>query len=420
VTYRVVLAAEDARVASQLATLALESADIVVTDVVTKPGDLMGLIGSVDIDVVLLHEQFAQVSVFELARELAGWVPQVGLVLLAHEQSRSLLAAALHAGFRGVAGLPLILPELESAVLVAGSWAHAVRPKLVADSMLDDGGHGVGAMVALAGSKGGVGTTTLAVHLALAAARGEIGRSICLVDFHLDSGDVRSMLNLPQRRTVADLVDVPGDLSSVQIDGSLSLHASGVRVLLAPLAGERGEQVPADTARRILGHLRTRFDAVIVDVGSTLLPGSAVAIEMADEVVMVVTPDTLSMRAANRVLGRWERARIRSEGVSVVLNRVTRDGDVQPGLVAKIVDAPLCRTGVPADYRALEAAANTGVSERLEDGRLLRAIDRLAEELQLTPHRRRARMAARRPFDGSTSQQPSNSRAESGVPVSGS
>jgi pilus assembly protein CpaE len=393
VTYRVVLAADDGQAASQLAALAMDSPDIEMTDVVTTPGELMGQVESTDVDVVLLHEQFAQVSVFELARELAGWVPHVGLVLLAHEQSRSLLAAALHAGFRGVAGLPLILAELETAVLVAGSWAHAVRPKLLVSGsgVAYGGGHGIGTMIALAGSKGGVGTTTLAVHLALAAARAGPGRSICLVDFDLGAGDVRSMLNLPQRRTVADLVDLPGELSAVQIDGSLSLHASGVRVLLAPLEGERGEHVPADTARRILGHLRTRFDALIVDVGSTLMPGSAVATEMADEVALVVTPDTLSMRAANRLLGRWERERIRTDGVSVVLNRVTRESEIQPGLVAKIVDAPLRRTGVPADYRALEAAANTGVSDRLEDGRLLQAIDRLATELQLVPQKRRPR-----------------------------
>ncbi|MPZ89106.1 MAG: response regulator [Nitriliruptorales bacterium] len=241
-TYRTVLAADDSQAASQLNALAMTSADIVVTDVVTTPTGLMGLVVSADVDVVLLHEQFAQVSAFELARKLSASAPHIGLVLLTHEQSRSLLAAALHAGFRGVAGLPLILPEVESAVLVAGSWAHTVRPKLVSERPVrDDGGHGVGTMLALAGSKGGVGTTTLAVHLSLAAARAERGRSICLVDFDLGAGDLRSMLGLPGRRTVADLVDLPGEPTAVQIDGSLSLHPSGVRVLLAPVPrGARG------------------------------------------------------------------------------------------------------------------------------------------------------------------------------------
>lgn len=148
-----------------------------------------------------------------------------------------------------------------------------------------------------------------------------------------------------------------------------------------------------------------------MDVGSTILPGGAAATEMADEAVVVVTPDTLSMRSANRLLGRWARERIRKEGASVVLNRVTRGGDVQPDLVAKIVDAPLHRTGVPADYAALEAAGNTGVVDQLKDGKLLRSIDRLAQELRVGAPKRRARSTGGRPTDSSAPPPPP---AESG------
>ena len=46
------------------------------------------------------------------------------------------------------------------------------------------------------GAKGGVGTTTLAVHLALAAR--ELGEaSVCLVEYDLQAGDLRAFLDLP-------------------------------------------------------------------------------------------------------------------------------------------------------------------------------------------------------------------------------
>ena len=138
-------------------------------------------------------------------------------------------------------------------------------------SRLTEAEHGVQRprrMVAIAGAKGGVGATTVAVHLALEAARRGPDRSVCLVDFDLQAGDVRSYLDLTHRRSVGDLVDVASDLSSRQLDESLSAHPSGLRVLLPPPEGERAEDVTGDVARRILGALRSRFDVVVVDVGA--------------------------------------------------------------------------------------------------------------------------------------------------------
>ena len=53
----------------------------------------------------------------------------------------------------------------------------------------------------------GIGTTTIAVQLALAAVRAAPGRPVCLVDFDLQTGDLRTMLDTPPRRSVAVIVN---------------------------------------------------------------------------------------------------------------------------------------------------------------------------------------------------------------------
>ncbi len=383
----VVLAVDDARFATGVTDLASESGAFTVAQVVANAGELIAAMELVDCDAIVIHADLRPLPVVDLAREIVARRPDVGLVLLAERVDADVLQAALRAGFRGVARLPLSLEDLTAAIEDAGGWSQAVR------SRLTEAEHGSTAarMVAVAGAKGGVGTTTVAVHLALEAVRRGPDRSVCLVDFDLQAGDVRSYLDLTHKRSVADLVDVASDLTSRQLDESLSAHPSGLRVLLPPPEGERGEDVTGDVARRILGALRTRFDVIVVDVGATVTEGGAVATELADETLIVTTPDVPAMRGANRLLALWERLRIRKDHVRVLVNRFSRDSEVQPELVARVVGAPVLKSTLPAEFRALEAAANTGDATRLEDGLLARGLGRLAEEVRVAPRRQAAK-----------------------------
>jgi pilus assembly protein CpaE len=240
-----------------------------------------------------------------------------------------------------------------------------------------------------------VGATTIALYLALQATRGAHAPSVCLVDFDLPAGDVASMLDLNHRHSVMDLLEIAGDLSSRHLEGSLYVHQSGLRVLLAPPEGERYEDMDARAARAIVGAIKSRFDFVVVDCGATVTEANAVATEMADQALLVVTPDVPAMRAANRQLALWDRLHVRkAEDVTVVMNRVSKNNELQPDLARRVVGAPLTKTVIPAGFRALEAAINTGAPERTNDGPMLRAFASLAHELEFGERRRTRRSRA--------------------------
>ena len=392
--YRVLLGVADELLARDFAALASEAGDIEVVSTAATAGELIAALMTIEADVIVVHEDLGPLPVLDLARDLASRVPEVGVVLLARE-AMTVPAAVSRAGVRGVVGLPLSLENLALTVSDAGAWAQAVRARFARVDTEDGIGAG-GRMLVVAGAKGGVGTTTLAVHLALAAAQSVPPKSVCLVDFDLQKGDVRSYLDLSHRRSVTDLVEVADDLTGRQIDESLFVHGTGLRVLLPPQQGEFAETVGGEAARRILGGIRTRFDVVVVDVGSVVTEGSAVAAEMADQVAVVVTPDIPALRAANRLLGLWERLQVRKEGIGIIVNRASRDSEIQPELVGKVVGTTVLRTTIPADFRMLEAAANTGAPDRLEEGRLRKALLALAGELNLvTASRRPSRLNLR-------------------------
>ena len=243
-----------------------------------------------------------------------------------------------------------------------------------------------GQLVVVAGSKGGVGTTTVALHLGMAAARMAPGRPVCLVDFDLQKGDFRALLDTPHRRSVVDLVVVSNEISVRHLQETLYTHKDGFRLLLAPEQGEKAEDVDSAVARNVLSAVKARHALTVVDIGAVATEATAIAAEMASQVLVVTTPDVLALRGVRRMRDLWKRIGVREdEDVKVLLNRASRRREIQPDLARKVVGETMVHTTIPADFNALEAAVNTGSPSRLEDNKLRGAFESLASELDIVP-----------------------------------
>ena len=395
-SYKLLLGIPDLGLASEASTLIAEDSEHHIVDSIADAGALISALGLHDIDCVLLHEDIGPLPVMELARDIGVRYPGLGVVLIVRERTPEVLRAALHSGIRDVLAMPLSFEEIQAGIRSASMWSQAVRERIAGEASDEAAGVG-GVMIAVAGAKGGVGTTTTAVRLALEAAKSGTQRSVCLVDFDLQAGDVGILLDLNHRRSIVDLFEVAEDLSQRQLEETLYVHLSGLRVLLAPAQGEHGEEVRAFVARQVMGAIKLRFDVVIVDVGTIVTEANAVAVEMADEVLVVTTPDVPALRAANRLTALWERLQVRkTDQVKVVVNRVNKSLEVQPDLVRKVVAAPLAKVVLPAAFKDLESAANTGVPDRLQDGSLRHAFVKLGQEVNVLPMRSgRRRLALR-------------------------
>ena len=100
-----------------------------------------------------------------------------------------------------------------------------------------------GQVIAIFSPKGGVGRTTIAVNLAVAAAT-ELGKSVVLVDGSFQFGDVGVLLNLnPKNKSIADLVPELEAGEPESLDTFVINHSAGVRVLLAPPSPEMAELI---------------------------------------------------------------------------------------------------------------------------------------------------------------------------------
>lgn len=375
---RVVLGlAESDATLQQLRAMLTEGDAYDVVDARGLSTELIDAVVRCDAEIVVMSENLGPMPVLELARQLGLAQPSAAVVLLLSPDSQISLQMAMEAGVRGVVGLPLQYEDLHLRMTNAATWSTTMRQHLTGEvSALA----GTGTMVAVCGAKGGVGASVLAVHLALLASGGR--RSVCLVDLDLQQGDIPSLLDLTHRRDITDLVGIASELGGRALDEVLFSHTSGMRVLLAPQDGERGEDVTNRVARAVLGALKARFDVVVVDCGSTLTEATAIAVEMSDRVLVLATPDMLAVRAARRTVRLWERLQLRKpEDVLMVLNRSSRTAELQPELARRIAGIPMAAAFLPASFRALELSINNGDPTMLTDGRLRGAIADLGREL---------------------------------------
>ncbi|MEW2519528.1 AAA family ATPase [Actinacidiphila alni] len=331
-------------------------------------------------EVVVVQEGIAPMPALDLIRDIALRFPAIGVILLTADPSPAVLAAAMDSGARGVVGFPLSYDELGARVEAAATWSAGVRRHLGPQRALPAVAGGT--LIAVAGAKGGVGTTVTAVQLALAAHAS--GRSTALVDLDLQGGDIASYLDVQFRRSVADLADI-ADVSSRVLHDAMYVHESGPALLLAPADGERGEDVTDRSARLVLAALRQRYEVVVVDCGTQMTSANAVAVEVADAAVLVLTPDVIAVRAAKRMVRMWDRLQIRKPQDTVsVVNRHTRGSEIQPSLIGRITGTRMASSVIPAGFRELQSVIDAGRLQDLDARSTVKAgIWTLAGELGL-------------------------------------
>jgi len=379
---RVLLGASDIELAAALRTQVAELTDIEIVGVESSSADVVSAAGQdPSLDVVLVHQNIDGMSAMDLIRELAMRHPHLAVVVIADDASAAIYGSAMEAGARGVVSTESSQAELQSRIGSAAEWSNTMRRHF------DPSSSGVmptrmGKMMAICGAKGGTGATTLTIQLALRAVADN--QQVCIVDLDLQKGDVPSYLDITHRRSIADLMATAAELDGVILGEALYVHRDGPHVLLAPPDGEQAEDVSARAARQILSGLRARYDVVLVDCGTYLTEANAVAIELADNVLVTVTPDLPCLRAAQRLGKMWERLQIRKrDDMSVVLVRADRKNEVQPDFARKILGLPMLKTTVPAAFRSLEEATNTGAPKTVDNGDYRKAVTAVAREIEL-------------------------------------
>jgi CheY-like chemotaxis protein len=164
--------------------------------------------------------------------------------------------------------------------------------------------------IAVAGAKGGVGATTVAVNLAVALA--ERFRTV-LIDLEL-SGTTAIHLGLEPKITLFDLArDEAGLNDPAAIHAALTTHASGLQLL----AGSDGDVEPAQIGL-ILNHVAGLCEACVLDMGWGVGAVTRLAAQRAKSFIVVIDSDRATLSQANRLLHVLKDAYVPPEAIKLL------------------------------------------------------------------------------------------------------
>ena len=175
----------------------------------------------------------------------------------------------------------------------------------------------LGKVVAVVGSRGGVGATTLAIHLALHLANQQ-SRRVMLLDLDLHTGDCALALNLKPTPGLREALANPLRIDSVFLDRTMALHGERLFVLSAeePLRGDA--EFTAEAVDKLVGVLRTQFHYIVADVPR--IPGSPYwqALDTADLRIIVADQTLRSVRDTVRLREGFSAGRAEHSNMLVV------------------------------------------------------------------------------------------------------
>lgn len=383
---RVTIGAADQSVATDLRNRLSEIEGTEIVFFAETTGELSAAVWRDKPDVVFVHDLLGPESAVNVIRELAFRSPATAVLLVTSVNDAESAMAAFEAGAKGVLTYPFAYEEVLAKLATAREWAERMGGLLSGASQDTQGELGRhGRITVFAGAKGGVGTTTVATHMALDLCRKRPGTRVCLVDLDLQSGDISGILEARQRVSIADVARVSEDLSAGTVTDALVVHESGISLLLTPIEIQETDFVTPSAIRAILSLLRHEFDVILVDAGSHATPAQAAAVEVADEVVALVTPDVLAMRSWRRTVTAWESLGVRGESeVHLLVNRVSREDVLNADALGRLTSAQVLSTRLPAMFRRLESAVNSRNPDDVREAVWWSALEKIGSEVGIT------------------------------------
>jgi pilus assembly protein CpaE len=182
----------------------------------------------------------------------------------------------------------------------------------------------VGRTVAVLGTRGGVGSSTVAHNMSWAIARGQKIETI-VVDLDLPFGTVGLDYNQDPAQGIAEAIFAPDRLDANLLDRLLTTASENLSLLAAPATLDRQYDITEASLDTLGDILRSAAPAIIYDVPHMWTGWVRRLVVGADEVVIVASPDLASLRNAKNL---------------VDVLRVARPNDRRPHLVMNMVGVP--------------------------------------------------------------------------------
>ena len=217
----------------------------------------------------------------------------------------------------------------------------------------------LGKLIAVQGTRGGVGATTVATSIAWLIAE-ERRRRVALVDLDLQFGTVALSLDLEPSHGLREALENPNRIDGLFMDRVLVQHSERLFVMSAEESPDESLLLDYGAVDLLLTELRSKFHYVLVDLPRTTNPCTQQVLQSATELLLVTDFSLAGMRDTMRVAGVLPTLNAACTTM-VVVNRSGehKQGEMPAAEFEKGIGRKLDFT-LPFDAKTVAAATNFG------------------------------------------------------------
>lgn len=292
---------------------------------------------------ILLDIMMPGMDGYEVCRQLRAdpQLSPIPIIFLTAKNEVADRIAGFEAGADEYISKPVHLGELVARVNGILNRTAALRAALARSA------HVVGIL----GVKGGLGTTTLAVNVAVSCASPPHEFNTILAEMLPGMGMASFMLGMAHTEGLGMLLrPTPGEITPRLVENWLATHSTGLRLLFAPsLHQENASTWTPALAEAILRHLRRMADLVLLDLGAGLTPVNRALVGLVNHVVLTFDPHPLTVTLLEMALDALKTIGGGANHIDLVMiNRAPSSQTMTVQMVQDAVNRPVTQVISPA------------------------------------------------------------------------
>jgi pilus assembly protein CpaE len=237
----------------------------------------------------------------------------------------------------------------------------------------------LGKLVAVTGTRGGAGATTVATIAWLVA--NERRRRVALVDLDLQFGTVALSLDLEPSHGLREALENPNRIDGLFMDRVLVQHSERLFVLSAEESPDDALILDFSAVELLLTELRNKFHYVVIDLPRNPNPCTQQVLQSATDLVLVTDLSLAGMRDTMRIIGLMPTTNA-SCSTSLIVNRAGehKQGEMPRAEFEKGIGRKLDLL-LPFDAKTVAAATNFGQPVAATKGPVAHGLREIAERL---------------------------------------
>jgi len=309
-----------------------------------------------DCDIIVLEIGDDLEKEFQFIHSLHDSDANKGVFLTSSRTEPEILLRALRAGAKEFFTQPLKREEIINA------FGKFREKQVYAPS--NGNGKKKGKIINVLGSKGGIGTTTISVNLALSllASPHDNQRSVAIMDLNLLFGEVPLFLGLKPVFSWGEIVQNISRLDSTYLNSVIAKHDSGMHVLPSPAQFDGVNVANSEIIGKILQLMQKEYDYIVIDSGQSLDDMSLKVLELSDTVLINSILSLPCLINCKRLLESfWRMGYPRNEYIKIIMNRYHKNSDISLKDAEKGIQRKIFWT-IPNEYQLTMSAINQGKS----------------------------------------------------------